>query len=164
MKKMFSILLVLAMLISCFSMITITANAEENADAVGKKILYTEDATTTWIRKSSGGIGNYADGKHTITYTIFNNGTTDVRAMVCLQKGWDYYNSNDGHNDRLVTIPAGGFADVSYTFTVTDGKIVGGINSSDLASATLRFDVKAVSTGLGVIPAGTELTLTTTLK
>ena len=52
MKKTLSILLVLAMLISCFSMISLTAQAEEDADAVGKKILYTEDATSTWIRKT----------------------------------------------------------------------------------------------------------------
>ncbi len=158
MKTMLSILLVIAMLISCFTMVSFTAQAaEDTTDALGKEILYTEDATSTWMRNSKAGIGNYADGTHTITYTIFNKGTTDVRAMLLLQKGWDYYNSNDGHNDRLVTVPAGGYADVSYTFTVTDGQIVGGINSSALSEATLRFDVKAVSTGLGVIPAGTEL-------
>lgn len=160
MKNIFSILLILAMLISCFSMISFNVfAAEEDADAVGKKILYTEDATSTWIRNSKAGIGNYADGKHTITYTVFNKGTTDVKAMVYLQAGWDYYNSNDGSNDRLVTIPAGGYADVSYTFTVTDGQIVGGIKSSALSAATLRFDIKAISTGLAVIPAGTELVI-----
>ncbi len=154
MKKMFSILLVLAMLISCFSMITITANAAEDTNYVGKKITFTEDKTTAWVRTSVAGLTGYADGTHTLSYTVFNNGETAVRVSMFLQRGWDYFNSTDG---GLTTIPAGEYATLTYKFTVTDGNIVGTSITDALSTATLRFDIKAVADGLGVIPAGTEI-------
>ncbi len=154
MKKTFSILLVLAMLISCFSMISFTANAAEDTNYVGKKITFTEDKTTAWVRTSVAGLTGYADGTHTLSYTVFNNGETAVRVSMFLQRGWDYFNSTDG---GLTTIPAGEYATLTYKFTVTDGNIVGTSITDALSTATLRFDIKAVADGLGVIPAGTEI-------
>ena len=159
MKITLSILLVLAMLISCFTMVSFTAFAAEDANYVGKKITFTEDMTSAWFRNSTAGITGYGDGDHTISYTVYNKGSAAVRMSVVLQKGWAYYKTGDNHDNRLVTIPAEGYANITFNFTVSGGQITGDVSTSALSEAVLRFDVKAVSSGLGVIPAGTELVI-----
>ncbi len=156
MKKLLSALLIMAMVISCFTMISFNAVAAEDApEYAGKKITFTEDITSGWMRTSAAGISGYANGTHTLSYTVFNTGETDVRMSVLLQRNWDYFTANDG--EILTVIPAGGYKTLSYTFTVKDGNIVGGNITDALSTATLRFDFKATTEGLGVIPAGTQI-------
>lgn len=146
MKKFLSLVLALAMIISCVSMVSFTANAEEATDPVGIRIS-TRGAVeaTEYYRKASGSASAalfdesdivWDDSTATDTgdvrktgyiyrnYKVFNDGVTNIKFQIYYQGGnrgtttygWDSIAGTTG--DSAVTVAANASADIKIAIPV----------------------------------------------
>ncbi len=136
-----------------------TPTPEVTSEYVGKKITFISDVKNTLLTGETAGISGLSDGNHTISYLVYNKGNVDVDVKVFLLNGTETYNENDG---TVVTIPKNEARYVTYDFVVEGGLIKGTTSSGAQKDAVLAVNVamsETSSNGIGMIPAGTEVTI-----
>ncbi len=164
MKKFLSLVLALAMIISCVSMVSFSANAEEATDPAGIRITAKADiAATEYYRKDASSASNALFAEDDIVwdeeplegdvvrtgyiyrnYKVFNDGTNTIKFRVYYQGGnrgaknqigWDDIVGITG--DSTVTVAANASADIKITIPVyelADGGIAVKVGNSDGSS------------------------------
>ncbi len=156
MKRFLGILLVLTILLSCFTMVQFSVAAEDTETYVGKAFMVKEDVSSAVIRTTKGkwDLGTPADGKYSISYTVYNEGGASVKVKLLMQDDWDYYtNSMDGTS---VIIPANAARTITYSYNIVNG-LVEGKGKTD--NVSLCFELLPAEGGLGVVLGGTKVTI-----
>ncbi len=144
MKKFLSLVLALAMIISCVSMVSFTANAEEATDPAGIRITAKADiAATEYYRKAASSASNALFAEDDITwdeeplegdvvrtgyiyrnYKLFNDGATSIKFQIYYQGGnrgtttygWDTITGITGVS--AVTVAANASTDIKIAIPV----------------------------------------------
>ncbi len=157
MKKLLSILLALSMIISCVSMMTFVANAEEETTPAGVKVEVTEtfDGGFACLRSTAAGLTKdmAVNGKITKDFVIYNTSTTDAMHVYVEYAGNSGWQQLSIRTDKQV--PAEG----KTIFTVeipcdAEGKTTNGV---DVSALCLRIDIRSgLNTGNAIIIAADE--------
>lgn len=148
MKKVFSILLAAAMLISCLSIVSFATETKGAEVTVNKRATESENIANIYVT-SDGKKADFsflagqkdADGKVTLKVKVYNDGDVDASVRLLIQKrradkatsgDWGYYNvsgspisGGKGTFDKdYVTAPAKQWTELSYTvYLNADNKI-----------------------------------------
>ncbi len=152
MKKVFSILLAAAMLISCLSIVSFAAETKGAEVTVNKRATESENIANIYVT-SDGKKADFsflagqkdADGKVTLKVKVYNDGDVDASVRLLIQKrradkatsgDWGYYNvsgspisGGKGTFDKdYVTAPAKQWTELSYTVYLNANNKISTIN------------------------------------
>ena len=139
MKKFLSILLAVAMVVSCISIVSFAEDAAKGVEISGEG-KYAHMRTTgigTDVQKAVSAVaGGNGNGK--ITVYAHNTGDKVVVLSVYFQDDWS---TLAGSSSSKTTIAPGESAKFVVWFTVKDGKLMNGSAEQDMGKLTLRTDV-----------------------
>ncbi len=123
MKKVLSLVLALALVVSCFTMIHVFAAQET---VTGREFKW---PSANYVHGSNGGwaVNELAEGTHMYNVTVYNTSAVDTKVNVYLQNGWGQMTKSvafDTVAGSFRTIPAGGKSTLAVVVKVgADGKI-----------------------------------------
>lgn len=139
MKKVLSILLAFAMIISCISIVSFAENTAKGVEISG-------NGTADYMRTT--GIGADVqkavdavvggNGRGYITVYAHNTGDKNVELNVFMQNGWDYVSNTSSVS---ITMAPNESARFVIWFNVKNGKLMNGAAEQDMNNLTLRTDV-----------------------
>ncbi len=152
MKKLLSIALILALVISCLSSVHISAAQET---VTGREFRW---PTVNYVHGSNGGwaADELAEGTHMYNVTVYNTSAVDTKVNVYLQNGWGQMTKSvafDTPAGNFRIIPAGGKTTIAVVVRVGADGTIGGVAQS---AVCIRVDTDTANADKKVVVAYTD--------